>query len=72
MITGKHIRAARAVLGLDLSDVAEAADISRNTVSRIERGAEALASTIGKIQRVLEAEGIEFLNTGSPGIRWRG
>lgn len=71
MVTGKHIRAARAVVGLDLSDLAEAAGVSRNTVSRIERGAEAMASTMGKLQRALEAEGIEFLDIGNPGIRWR-
>ncbi len=73
MITGNHIRAARSVLGLRLHDLADKAGVSFNTISRFERGAaDTMVSTADKIQRALEAEGIEFLNTGSPGIRWKG
>ncbi len=72
MITGKHIKAARAVLGLGVRELADMADVSFNTVSRFERGAaDTTVSTATRMQRALEAEGIEFLNTGSPGIRWK-
>ncbi|WP_363261783.1 hypothetical protein [Mesorhizobium sp.] len=46
-----------------------------NTISAMEkRGAEGLTSGLDKIRsvmQVLEEEGIEFLNHGSPGVRLR-
>lgn len=72
MVTGKHIKAARAVLGVGARELGKMAGVSVNTISHFERGGEAMTGTITKLQAALEAEGIEFLGTGSPGIRWRG
>ena len=71
MITGRHIKTARAALGLGVRELAAMAGVSLNTVSHFERGGMAMSGTVTKLTAVLEAEGIEFLNTGSPGIRWR-
>jgi hypothetical protein len=42
-------------------------------VTRIENGADAKQSTIDRLQRALEAAGIEFIqeNGGGPGVRLR-
>ena len=29
-----------------------------------------LSTNLEKVQRALEGEGIEFLNSGRPGVRW--
>lgn len=71
MITGKHIKAARAVLGIGVRDLAAMAGVSMSTVAAFEGGRQAYSSTLTKLQRTLEAEGIEFLDS-PPGIRWRG
>lgn len=72
MITGKHIKAARAVLGIGSQELADMAGVSINTVLHFERGGTAYGTTIGKMQVALEERGIEFLGTGKPGIRWGG
>ncbi|MBN9345021.1 MAG: helix-turn-helix transcriptional regulator [Devosia sp.] len=73
LTTGNQLKAARALAGLDQGDVAKRAGISTNTISAMEkRGAETLTSgldTIKAVMTVLEAEGIEFLNHGQPGVR---
>jgi predicted transcriptional regulator len=72
MITGKHVQAARAVLGLGVRDLAALADVSFTAINRFERGvARTTARTADKLQRAREAEGIEFLDGDRPGIRWK-
>jgi len=70
--SGNQLRAARALLGLDQNDFAEAVGVSINTVRTMEaRGSKAVggfASTRDKVREALEAMGIEFLNDGSPGV----
>lgn len=67
------IRAARALADMDQGTLAKRAGIDINTVSAMEKkGAEGLTSGLDKVRAVmtvLEAEGIEFLNHGSPGVR---
>ena len=77
MIFSSEMRAARALLGWSQLDLAKAASIGVATVRRLEsargeiRGA---AETVWKIQKALEAGGVEFLpaQEGSgPGVRLR-
>ena len=61
--------AARALAGLDQIALAELAKISPNTISAMEkRGASGL-DTIRAIMVALEANGVELLNHGQPGVR---
>ena len=73
LTTGNQIRAARALADMDQGTLAKRAGVNINTISAMEkRGAEGLTSGLDKIRsvmQVLEAEGIEFLNHGSPGVR---
>ena len=66
-------RMARAALGLGVRELAAAAKVSIDTVTRFERGDELKERTIEALQRVLEAAGIEFTdgNGGGPGVRLR-
>jgi predicted transcriptional regulator len=71
MITGKHIKAARAVLGIGVRDLATMSGVAMATVVHFETGGQSYSSTVAKLQRALEKQGIEFLNSGRPGIRWK-
>ena len=68
-----QIRMARAAVGWGVRELAEKAGITANTVTRIENGADAKQSTIERLQRALEAAGVEFINEngGGPGVRLR-
>ena len=68
-----QIRMARAAVGWGVRELAEEAGITANTVTRIENGADAMQSTMDKLQRALEAAGVEFIdeNGGGPGVRLR-
>jgi predicted transcriptional regulator len=70
VITGKQIRAARALLGMSQVELGRAAGLSETGVVGIETGrVDPKASTLGNLIRVLEGKGIEFL--GSDGVRLR-
>jgi transcriptional regulator with XRE-family HTH domain len=60
---------ARAALNLGVRDLAEAAQVSTNTVTRLEAGEPLKPRTVKAIQRALEAAGVEFTNGGQPGVR---
>ena len=75
MIFATEIRAGRALLGWSQLDLAKAASVGVATVRRLEgaraqiRGA---AETLWKIQRALEAAGVEFIpadEAKGPGVR---
>jgi transcriptional regulator with XRE-family HTH domain len=68
-----QLRMARAALGWGVRDLAKKADVTANTVTRIENGADAKQSTIDRLRTALEAAGIEFIeeNGGGPGVRLR-
>jgi transcriptional regulator with XRE-family HTH domain len=55
MTIAKKIRARRAFLGLSLADVAERADLSPSTLSRIERGL--LSPRLETVERLARALG---------------
>jgi transcriptional regulator with XRE-family HTH domain len=71
MMTDVQLRMARAAAKLGVRELATAASVSPNTITRIEAGGKANASTLTAIQRVLEAAGIVFIaeNGGGPGVR---
>ncbi|MHC2020396.1 hypothetical protein [Methylobacterium sp. CM6247] len=73
LTTGNQLKAARALAGMDQGTLAKRAGVNINTIGSMEkRGSEGLTSGLDKIQqvmRVLEAEGIEFLNHGEPGVK---
>lgn len=71
MITGRQIRAARALIGWDTQVLAEKADVSRNMISKVENGhVTARDGSIEKITRAFETDGgVEF--TENEGVRFR-
>ncbi len=74
MLTGTQVRMARAAVGWGVRELAEKAKINPNTVSRIENGGDALASTLDRIQAALEDAGVIFIDQneeGGPGVRLR-
>lgn len=62
---------ARAGLGLGVRDLAERAQVSTNTITRLERGEALYPRTIDTIRLALESAGVEFIaeNGGGPGVR---
>ncbi len=73
LTTGNQLKAARALVGMEQTELAGAAGVSANTVRNMEAsGSGAIsgrAQTVQAIQRALEAVGVEFLNHGQPGVR---
>ncbi|WP_457660274.1 helix-turn-helix transcriptional regulator [Sinorhizobium medicae] len=73
LTTGNQLKAARALAGLEQKDVAEKAGVNVNTIRNMEAaGAGQIAGraqNVQNVQRVLEQEGIVFLNHGQPGVR---
>ena len=60
------------MLGLTQAKLAEEAGISAPTLINFEKGeTQPSEDTLLRIQTVLEGHGIEFLNSGSPGVRLR-
>jgi transcriptional regulator with XRE-family HTH domain len=53
---------ARAALNIGVRELAEAAKVSTNTVTRLEAGEALKPRTVEAMQRALEAAGVEFLN----------
>jgi transcriptional regulator with XRE-family HTH domain len=61
MITGRQIRAARALLSWDAATLAGKAGLTRETVSNIENGlTQARGGSLDKLKKVVEANGIQF------------
>ncbi|NBC31071.1 MAG: helix-turn-helix domain-containing protein [Alphaproteobacteria bacterium] len=66
-------RMARTALGWGVRDLAEAAEVSPNTVTRFERGETLHKRTITALRTALETAGVDFIdpNGGGPGVRLR-
>jgi transcriptional regulator with XRE-family HTH domain len=62
-------RMARAALGLGIRELALAAKVAIDTITRFERGDQLKERTTEAIQRALEAAGVEFTNGEQPGVR---
>jgi DNA-binding XRE family transcriptional regulator len=73
-LTGRHLRAARALLGWSQSELSKKAKVAVGTIRRMEQfngPIGAYTETLGRVVATLEKTGIEFLNNGSPGVRLR-
>ncbi len=66
-------RMARGALQLGVRELAEAAQVSPTTVTKLERGEQLYPRTVEAIRTALEAAGVEFIeqNGGGPGVRLR-
>lgn len=75
LVTGNQLKAARALLGVEQTELAAQADLHVNTIRKMEaKGAGEITSgadIVRRVQVALEAAGVEFLNHGRPGVRLR-
>lgn len=76
MITSGQIKAARALIGMTASKLAELSGVAYTTVVRMESSSgipSGQVKTLDAVQRVLEESGIEFIGTpeSKAGVRWR-
>ena len=62
---------ARAGLGLGVRELAAAADVSTNTIARLERGESLYPRTVKAIRTALEQAGVVFTNGDEPGVKLR-
>lgn len=68
-------RMARVALNWGVRDLADAAKVSTNTVTRFEGGEELKERTVNALQNALEQAGVKFINdnqtsaAGGPGVR---
>ncbi len=74
MLTSEQIRAARALLRWDQKRLAAAANISVETIKRLEKTpgrVSAYTGTVEAITKALEGAGVAFTNDDEPGVRLR-
>ena len=75
LTTGNQLKAARALIGMEQAQAAEASGVHVNTIRRMEASGSAAidgrSQNVQAVQRALEERGIEFLNHGQPGVRLR-
>jgi len=73
LMNAAQCKMARAALGWGVRDLATAAQVSTQTVTRFERGDRLKEPTIDILRSALEAAGIEFIpeNGGGAGVRFR-
>ena len=71
MVTSAQIRAARALLSWTVRDLADSANVHRNTVTRLETDATGQGHAANAIIATLEAAGVQFIpkNGGGAGVR---
>lgn len=68
MITAAQLRAARALLGMDQRDLAEASGLSLPTIQRMEASEAVIRGQVESLMKLiaaLEAAGIELINQGA-------
>ena len=71
-LTGRHIRAARGLVGWTQGELSRKSRVALGTIRRMEGfdgPVGARTETLGKVVDVMEKAGVEFLNGGSPGVR---
>jgi hypothetical protein len=74
VITGRHIRAARGLLGWAQGELAKKAKVALGTVRKMEGSDGPVGSrtdSLFKVVAVLEKAGVEFIDSGQPGVRMR-
>lgn len=70
-MTPAQCRMARAALEMGVRELAEAAKVSTNTITRLERGEPLRERTTDAVRAALKAAGVEFTNGDQPGVRLR-
>lgn len=75
-MTGRQMRAARALLGWSALQLAEASKVGVATIRRVEPTngpVGMIPSTVAAVQRALEAAGVQFIaeNGGGAGVRMK-
>jgi transcriptional regulator with XRE-family HTH domain len=72
-LSAAQCRMGRAAINLGVRELAAVAQVSTNTVTRLERGETLYPRTIAAIRTALEVAGVEFIaeNGGGPGVRLR-
>ncbi len=73
-VTVRQLRAARALLGWEQTDLSSKAKVAIGTIRRMESFDGPVGSrtdTLRKVTGALQKVGVEFLNDGSPGVRVR-
>jgi predicted transcriptional regulator len=74
LISGRQLKAARALIGWEQTDLSKKSSVAVSTIRRMESfdgEVGARTTTLGKVQRALEKAGIVFLDDESPGVRLR-
>jgi hypothetical protein len=74
ILTGKHIRAARGLVGWTQRELASRAKVGLGTIRRmedVEGPVSARTENIISVAAALQKQGVEFLNDDSPGVRLR-
>ncbi len=74
-LTSEHLRAARALLRWEQTELAKRSGVSKPTIARLEAKPGLLSAhgpTIAALKLALQQAGIEFLNDGRPGVRLSG
>jgi transcriptional regulator with XRE-family HTH domain len=66
-VNATQCKMARVATGLGLRELAVLADVSPNTVSRLERGEELKPSTVAAIRTALESAGVIFVDANGEG-----
>jgi hypothetical protein len=72
LLSGRQLRAARALIGWDQVKLAKMARVAIGTIRRMESFEGTIQSytgTLYKVQVALERGGVEFLNDDRPGVR---
>jgi transcriptional regulator with XRE-family HTH domain len=73
LVIGNQLRAARALVGVEQIEVAEAAGVHPNTVRAMEaRGLKEITGSVTvlrKVQAAMERYGVEFTNGDFPGVK---
>jgi predicted transcriptional regulator len=72
LITGRQLRAARVLVGLEQIELARSARVAIGTIRRMESfdgEIGARTSTLSLVKKALEKTGIEFIDDDQPGVR---
>lgn len=74
LISGRHLRAARGLLGWTQKDLAKRGKVALGTLRKMEDSdgpVDARTDTLIRVMTALERAGVEFLNDDQPGVRLR-
>ena len=72
LISGRHLRAARGLLGWTQKDLAQRGEVALGTLRKMEDSdgpVDARTETLIRVMLALEKAGVEFLNDDQPGVR---